>query len=155
MPADRQRMTHEHDGELVVFLIGMKIRQPWRPDLWFPVFQAMPKMLRELAADPESGILGYRLVMDPRGPWVVQYWSSVDKLYDYASDPDAGHRPAWSRYNAMARKNAGAVGVWHETFTVDKAESMYIGMPTEGLARATRSIPVTRRLDRARDRLAR
>jgi hypothetical protein len=24
-------MTHEHDGELVVFLIGMRINQMWRP----------------------------------------------------------------------------------------------------------------------------
>jgi hypothetical protein len=28
------RMTHEYDGELVVFLIGMYINKPWRPDLW-------------------------------------------------------------------------------------------------------------------------
>ena len=27
------RMTHDYDGELVVFLIGMRINKPWRPDL--------------------------------------------------------------------------------------------------------------------------
>ena len=26
----RQRMTHQHTGELVVFLIGMRINQWWR-----------------------------------------------------------------------------------------------------------------------------
>jgi hypothetical protein len=42
------RMTHDYDGELVVFLIGMRINKPWRPDLWLPVFGAMPAMLAEL-----------------------------------------------------------------------------------------------------------
>jgi hypothetical protein len=30
------RMTHRHDGEVVVFLVGMTINKPWRPDLWWP-----------------------------------------------------------------------------------------------------------------------
>ncbi len=37
------RMTHDYDGDLVVFLIGMRINKPWRPDLWLPVFNAMPE----------------------------------------------------------------------------------------------------------------
>ena len=155
MTIDPRRMTHEYEGDLVVFLIGMRINKPWRPDLWLPVFSEMPRMLRELAADPESGMLGSRAVMDPRGPWLVQYWSSIDKLYGYASNPANEHRPAWTRFNQNARKAPGAVGVWHETFTVDKAEAMYVGMPVSGLAKATTSIPVTRRLDRARDRVNR
>lgn len=155
MAIDVRRMTHEHEGDLVVFLIGMKINQPWRPDLWLPVFKEMPRMLAELSRDPESGLLGYRLVTDLRGPWLVQYWNSIDKLYAYASNPSAVHRPAWTRFNQRARKAPGAVGIWHETFTVDKAESMYVGMPISGLAKATTSIPVTKRLDRARDRVAR
>lgn len=148
------RMTHEHQGELVVFLIGMRINRPWRMDLWLPVFQAMPGMLAELSSDPESGLLGYRLVFDPRGPWLVQYWDSHEKLYDYASQPTATHRPAWTRFNARARKAPGAVGIWHETFTVDRAESIYVGMPTSGLAKATSAVPIARRGDRARERLA-
>jgi hypothetical protein len=31
MPVIPARMTHEHQGELVVFLIGMRINQMWRP----------------------------------------------------------------------------------------------------------------------------
>jgi hypothetical protein len=78
------RMTHEYDGELVVFLIGMRINKPWRPDLWLPVFLAMPKMLAELSKDKNSGLLGYRLSMGSGGPFVVQYWNSIEKLYAYA-----------------------------------------------------------------------
>ena len=85
------RMTHEHDGELVVFLIGMRVNRPWRPDLWLPVVAAMPRMLTELSRDPGSGLLGHRVLVGAGGPTVVQYWSSLDKLYAYASQPDADH----------------------------------------------------------------
>ena len=81
------RMTHEYEGELVVFLIGMRINKPWRPDLWLPVFSAMPRMLAELSQDPDSGLIGYRLTFGSGGPVVVQYWNSHEKLYAYASAP--------------------------------------------------------------------
>ncbi|GAA1637477.1 MULTISPECIES: DUF4188 domain-containing protein [Brevibacterium] len=149
------RLTHDYDGELVVFHIGMRIRQWWRPDLWLPVFQAMPPMLRELSQDPDSGLLGFRLIADPRGPWTVQYWSSLEKLYAYASDPQASHRPAWSAFNRRARNAPRAVGVWHETYPVAGAESIYVGMPPIGLAEVVGSRPVTGRSHRAADRQAR
>lgn len=148
------RTTHAHEGTLVVFLIGMRVNQPWRPDRWLPVFRAMPPMLAELERDPDSGLLGSRLVLDPRGPWLVQYWDSEERLYAYASNPEQSHRPAWTAFNAAARRPPGAVGIWHETFVVERAESIYVGMPLSGLARATASVPVGRRSDRARQRLA-
>lgn len=147
------RTTHEHDGELVVFLIGMRVNQPWRPDLWMPVFAAMPRMLAELSRDRDSGLLGHRLLVGAGGPTVVQYWSSAEKLYAYASRPDAEHRPAWSAFNRRARAVPGAVGIWHETYLVDRAESVYVGMPATGLAAATAAVPVGRRGERAVDRL--
>lgn len=148
------RMTHTHDGQLVVFLIGMTINQWWRPDRWIPVFWAMPGMLAELSSDPDSGLLGYRTSLSLRGPWLVQYWSSLDKLYAYASNPAARHRPAWSAFNRRARRSRATVGIWHETFVVDRAESIYVGTNPMGLAKATSLVPVTKRLDRARDRVA-
>ncbi|QGN31544.1 DUF4188 domain-containing protein [Microlunatus sp. Gsoil 973] len=150
------RMTHQYeigkDGDLVVFLIGMTVNAWWRPDRWLPVFAAMPKMIRELSEDKESGLLGYRFVFHPRGPWLVQYWSSLDKLYAYAGAP--GHRPAWAAYNRRSRKAAGAVGVWHETFEVSRAESIYVSTPLQGLARATALRPVTGRSNSARQRIS-
>ena len=150
---DAGRVTHHHTGPLVVFLIGMRINQPWRPDRWWPTFTAMPKMLAELARDPESGLLGYRFTVTAGGPLLVQYWSSHEKLYAYASAPDAEHRPAWTAFNRRARRAPGAVGIWHETYVVEGAESMYVGMPVSGLARATTAVPVERRSDRAAARL--
>jgi hypothetical protein len=147
------RTTHEYDGDLVLYLIGMRINKPWRPDLWLPVFNAMPGMLAELSKDKDSGLLGYRLTIGAGGPLVVQYWSSVEKLYAYASERNAAHRPAWAAFNRRARKAPGAVGIWHETYVVDRAESIYAGMPVSGLAAATSSVPVARRGESAKERL--
>ena len=55
------------DGDVVVFLIGMRINR-WRAvRQGWPVFTAMPKMLREQAADKNSGMLGYRLLFAATG----------------------------------------------------------------------------------------
>ena len=148
------RFTHDYEGQLVVFLIGMRINKPWRPDLWLPVFSAMPRMLAELSRDPDSGLMGYRLGFGPGGPMVVQYWNSHEKLYAYASTPEAKHRPAWTAFNRRIRKAPGSVGIWHETYLVDRAETIYAHMPPAGLARATAAIPVARRGERAKERLA-
>ena|SRR5215211_5647338 len=146
------RMTHDYEGELVVYLIGMRINKLWRPDLWLPTFLAMGLMLTELSKDKDSGLLGYRLTIGAGGPLVVQYWNSHEKLYRYAGDRNAAHRPAWAAFNRVARKAPGAVGVWHETYVVERAESIYSGMPVSGLAGATSAVPVARRGETTRDR---
>ncbi len=151
---DIRRMTHRHEGSLVVFHIGMTINRWYRPDLWWPTFAAMPAMVAELAKDPDSGMLGYRLLIGRQGPMLIQYWESTDKLYAYASRPDAHHRPQWAAFNRRARRANGAVGVWHETYQVDRAESVYVSTPVMGLAAATESVPVGARADRAQERLA-
>ncbi len=149
------RWTHEHTADLTVFLIGMRINRFWRPDAWGPVLAAMPPMLAELSRDPESGFLGYRMLLGGRGPVVVQYWRSTEDVYRYAADRDSKHRPAWTAFNKRARKLPGAVGIWHETYQIARAESMYVDMPPTGLAAATSAVPVSGRLDRASARLAR
>ncbi|RBY74873.1 DUF4188 domain-containing protein [Geodermatophilus sp. TF02-6] len=148
------RWTHDHTGDLTVFLIGMRINRLWRPDAWLPVLAAMGPMLRELATDPDSGFLGYRMTLGWRGPVLVQYWRRAADLYRYATDRGARHRPAWTAFNRRARRVPGAVGVWHETYEVSRAESVYVDLPTVGLAAATAARPVTGRLDRAAARLA-
>jgi hypothetical protein len=114
----------------------------------------MPVMLAELLADPDSGLMGYRFTLARGGPLLVQYWSSSEKLYAYASDPGSSHRPAWARFNQMVRRAPGGVGIWHETYVVDRAETVYSGMPPAGLAAATAAVPVARRGETARERLA-
>ncbi len=163
MSAPTGRMTHDHDGPLGVFLIGMRLNRWWRVDQWFPVFLAMPRMLTELyrnraAADrgeeADLGFLGARTLMGGRGVTVVQYWRSTEDIYRYAASTEHAHRAAWSAFNARARKAAGAVGIWHETYAVPAGghESVYVVCPPMGLALATSRVPA--RLGSARAGLA-
>ena len=102
-----QRTTHHHEGPLVVFLIGMRINRPWRPDLWFPAF--MPPCRGCSRALRGSGLRFARLPADlrvrrPSGGAVLD---EPGRLYAYASQPDAEHRPAWAAFNRRARKAPG------------------------------------------------
>ncbi len=115
----QERRTAAAEGDVVVFLIGMRINKLRRLRSWLPVFRAMPRMLRELSQDKESGLLHYRLVLGgPRLFTVIQYWESKEKLLAYATDAGKEHRPAWTAYNRSARNAGGAVGIWHETCLV-------------------------------------
>ena len=78
------RMSAEMEGEFVVFLIGMRVNKPWKLHKWLPVFLAMPKMLKELEAHPESGFLGHTGL----GRVIVQYWRSFEHLEAYARAKD-------------------------------------------------------------------
>ena len=147
------RMTHQHDGPLGVFLIGVRFNRLSRPDQWLPVFSAMPKMLAELYANQAAaargeaedlGFLSARTLLGGKGVTTVQYWRSVEDIYRYAGASDREHRPAWSAFNARARKAKGVVGIWHETYAVPAGahESVYVGTPVMGLAEATAPVAV-------------
>ena len=159
--ADRPvQFTHAHDGDLAVFLIGARLNKPLRVDIWFPVVTAMSRMLTELETDKANdgslGFLGARSLVGGRGPTVVQYWRSLEDIYAYANAPDLAHRPAWREFYQRARGAGGAVGIWHETYSVPAGhhESLYVDMPETGLSKAFGSVPMTRRGRTARDRLA-
>src|SRR5690348_2830920 len=99
-----QRMTADVDGELVVFLIGMRINRFWKIHKWLPVALAMPRMLRELEADPESGFLSCESWMG--NPTIMlQCWKSFDHLERFAKDPARQHRPAWAAFNRAVASN--------------------------------------------------
>ncbi|MDK1475057.1 DUF4188 domain-containing protein [Streptomyces sp. 549] len=150
-------MTAAAAGEITVFLIGMRINRFRDVRSWWPALSAMPRMLRELADDPDSGLLAARnLLGGPRLFYLVQYWESHEKLLAYASAPEQRHRPAWSAFNRGARRNPGAVGIWHETYVVPAGnyETVYGWMPPIGLGQATGIVPIGRRGERAADRLA-
>ncbi len=156
MAIKRGRWTHDRGAtgeDMVVFLIGMHVTRPWRPDQWLPTFLAMGPMLAELSRDPDLGLLGFRTLIGSGGPTIVQYWRDTESLYRYASSTDATHRPAWAAFNRRARKAPDAVGVWHETYRVAAAETVYVNTPTMGLAGAVGAKPVTSGFDKARDRL--
>ncbi|MEV0372626.1 DUF4188 domain-containing protein [Streptomyces sp. NPDC050636] len=151
------RMTADAEGDVVVFLIGMRINSWWAVRSWVPVFTAMPRMIRELSRDRGVGMLGTRFVMGfPRHVGVIQYWESKEKLLAYASDRNGEHRPAWAAYNRRVRAGRDKVGFWHETYVVPAGsyENVYANMPAHGLGEAVGVVPVGRRGERAADRLA-
>ena len=148
------RITAQIDGEVVVFLIGLRINRLWKVHKWWPVAMAMPRMLRELANDPGSGFLGVESWFG--NPTIaLQYWRSFEHLERYAKDAARLHRPAWAAFNRAVAGN-GDVGIWHETYRVRPGdyECVYNNMPAFGLARATRAVPARGRLESARGRMA-
>jgi len=148
-----QRMMAQIDGEVVVFLIGMRVNRLWKIHKWLPVALAMPRMLRELGAHPDSGFLGFHQWFG--NPTIaLQYWRSFDHLERYAKDAQRPHRSAWAAFN-RAVASSGDVGIWHETYRIRPGdfECIYNNMPLFGLARATKSIAAHGRRESAGGRM--
>ncbi len=137
------RMCAQVDGEIVVFLIGMRFNKLWKIHKWLPVVAAMPRMLRELHQHAELGFLGEHTWFG-RTVIVLQYWRSVEELNAYAKNRDRAHLPAWTAFNRAVGKS-GDVGIWHETYRVraGDCETIYANMPLFGLAKATKAVPAT------------
>jgi hypothetical protein len=145
-----ERMAAEIDGDFVVFLISFRPNKLWKVHKWLPVFLAMPGMLRELYANPDSGFLGHQ-----GGMTLVQYWRSFDHLEAYARSRNHKHWPAWVAFNKRLNKSRGDVGIWHETYRVraGEYETIYSGMPPHGLGKASRLVPAAGTWQSARGRL--
>ncbi|CAM3996878.1 DUF4188 domain-containing protein [Roseateles saccharophilus] len=149
----RDRLTARLEGEFAVFLIGMRINRPLAVHRWWPVAAAMPRMLRELYAQPRLGLLSHETWF-ARNIIVVQYWRSMDALLAYAKARDSAHLPAWQAFN-RAIGTDGSVGIWHETYVSGpgRYENVYVNMPAFGLGRAGRLVPAASGLQSAEGRL--
>ncbi|TFV95787.1 DUF4188 domain-containing protein [Algoriphagus kandeliae] len=149
-----QRVTAKIEGDFVVFLIGMRINKLWKIHKWMPVARAMPKMLKELSMNPESGLLGFQL-FGGIPPVIVQYWRSFEHLEAYAKDREGLHYPAWRDFNKKIKSN-GDVGIWHETYKVHAGdyECIYNNMPKYGLGKVGELIPATGKRESAAERIS-
>lgn len=148
-----ERMTAQLEGDFVVFVIGARVNKPWKVHKWLPVFLAMPRMLKELKANPESGFLG----SVSAGLTLVQYWRSFDHLERYARSHDHLHWPAWVAFNKRMAASRGDVGIWHETYCVraGEYEAIYSGMPPTGLGSVGTLVKASGRKESARARMGR
>ena len=142
------------EGDFVVFLIRMRINRLLLPHRWLPGVFAMPRMLKELAKQPQLGMLHAQTFVSVRTIMVVQYWRSFDQLHAYAHAKNLEHLPAWAAFSRKVAGN-GSVGIFHESYLVRKGqyESLSVNMPRQGLARAGEMIPATGRMRDARSRL--
>jgi len=149
----RERVTATTTEPFVVFLIGMRINNVFAVHRWWPVFVAMPRMLRELHIDRSLGFKSYEMWLGRR-IILVQYWESSEKLIAYAKASDSDHLPAWRAFNRAAKKSR-AVGIWHETYVVDpgKFENLYVNMPAFGFGKVGTLQPATGKRNTATERL--
>jgi hypothetical protein len=139
------RVSADIDGDFVVFLIGMHINR-WRDVRhWGTAALAMTRMIRELGAHPELGLLRAEGGWLFGGPAFVQYWRSFEQLEAYARNSDAAHLPAWRAFNRAARAS-NSVGIYHETYRISGGnfEVMYNHMPEVGLLAASGTRPLDR-----------
>lgn len=153
--SERKAFTAAPDGSFAVFLIGMRVNRWWRPDLWVPVLLSMGRMLRELRAHPELGLLGVMPTGLSNPVVLVQYWRSAEHLMRFAANRELTHLPAWTEYNRRVHAT-DAVGVWHETYVVEpgRHESIYVNMPACGLGAAFGVRPAEGKRSSARGRLS-
>lgn len=138
-----ERMTSAGNGNIVVFLIGMRVNRWWKPWQWIRTVLGMTRVLKELYAHPELGFLGEESWFG-RTTMMVSYWKSTEHLIAYAKSRNAEHLPAWRAFNKHVGTN-GDVGIWHETYDVNAGayENVYVNMPAFGLGKAMGLIPAT------------
>jgi hypothetical protein len=148
-----RRVTAHIQGDFVVFLIGMRINELWKPRRWPRHLRTMPRMLKELEAAPaEHGFLGYTNLGLLS---LIQYWRSFDHLEAYARAGDKQHWPAWPEFNRLMKDSAAtsASGTRPISSELASTKNIYNGMPLMGLAKAARLADVTGDAEAARGRL--
>ena len=138
-----ERLAATLDGTFVVFMIGMRINQFWKVSKWWPVASAMPRMVKELSQQPDSGFL-HAEAWFGRTTIMVQYWRSLEQLLAYAHNKESAHLPAWRAFNQAVGTN-GTVGIWHETYVASRGtyENIYVNMPAFGLGKVGSVYPAT------------
>ena len=150
----KTKLTAQIQGEPVLFMTGMRINSWWRLREWITVMSAATAMIRDLDAKPELGLLSQRTWLG-QTIVIVQYWRSYEDLERYARNKSERHLPAWVHY-AKRLLGAANVGIWHETYRITPGnyETIYVNMPSFGLAKATTAVAITGPLSTARARMA-
>jgi len=150
----KERVTPLVNHDFVIFLIGMRINRWWAVHQWAPVLRAMGGMLKELQKQPVHGLLNTEFTGLGNPVVLIQYWQSVEHLNNYARNRQAAHFPAWKAFYKRSQKN-GAVGIWHETYPITKAqyEAIYLNMPPFGLGKVGPLVPAHGPLSRAAGRM--
>jgi hypothetical protein len=149
-----ERLTVARREGFVVFIVGARINKWWMVPVIFGVAMAMQRMLKQLLADPASGLLAVES-FSGRTTMSVQYWRSTDDLLRYARAKEQAHASTWSRW-IRSWGEGGAVGIYHETYVIAPGayECVYHHMPPFGLGRLGPVVPAEGELRTAAGRLA-
>jgi hypothetical protein len=115
--------------DLVVIYLGMRANSLRG---FKTLFSFGPKIKKSVDAEPEGLLLHEDLFFSffPPHAGMRQYWRDFDSLERWART--GAHAEWWRSYLA----DRGGTGFWHETyFRGGQIESVYIDMPTVGLAK--------------------
>ena len=153
MTVRNERLTVQRDEGFVVFMIGARINRWWMLPVIWAVSSAFNRMMKDLLARPELGLLSYE-GYGGRTTLMVQYWKSLDHLHAYAHAKQEKHVPAWRRW--VQKWGNGIVGIWHETYVIEPGqyETVYHHMPAFGLGKVGPLVPAVGPLKTAAKRLA-
>jgi hypothetical protein len=147
-------VTARLPGEFAVVVVGIRLNRWWRLDHWLWARRAMSALMRELASDPASGLLGSTTWSGWRFVTIQQYWRSFEDLVRWSRIPKGAHRNVWTEYTRRLAES-GAVGIWHETYVVGPGcyETVYTNMPPTGLGRIAAPEAAIKRLGTAVGRM--
>lgn len=124
----RQAVDLSAYPDLVVIYLGMRANSP----RGFKTLVSFgPKIKKSVDANPEGLLLHENLFFSffPPHAGMRQYWRDFDSLERWAR---TGVHAQW--WKAFLEDRRGA-GFWHETYSgAGRIESVYIDMPTVGLA---------------------
>ncbi len=148
------RFTPPNTDAFVLFRIGMRFNGIRGVLPALRVFMSMPRMIVELKADPEFGLLWTTTSLSWPVIQLTQVWRSFDELEKYANLPDGKHKAIWHWFHKLGKKGIGT-GIWHETYRIAAGsyESIYINMPTYGIAAALGQEPTITSASSARARI--
>ncbi|MDX1414974.1 MAG: DUF4188 domain-containing protein [Candidatus Promineifilaceae bacterium] len=137
-----ERMIADLDGEFLVFIIELQVHKLWQFWRWYPVVQAMTKMIVELLENKEYGLLHYEYRFSFRRQFILMYWRSYEHMHDWALNKNAAHIEGWRMLNKLVKEHPNLIGFWHESYVVSQYESFYRNVPAVGLGQAGTLHPI-------------
>jgi Domain of unknown function (DUF4188) len=148
------RWMARREQSFAVFLFGMRLNRLRGLPRFLWGLRVVRRVLRDLDAHPQRGLVAGRVYW---AGWIlvaVQYWASFDALDAWARDHRLPHRKPWQRYLREALDDR-AVGLWHETYLASPGgwEGVYLNMPPWGLAAGMEAVEMQATKGSARERL--
>lgn len=128
----------------MIYINGMRLNRLRALPKYIRAGLAAGRMFEELAADPDSGFLGYLpAYMGLRSGAAIQYWRSLEDIRRFAQDPDGPHAPAWQWYDDEVG-DSGDLGFWAELYVVRDGsfETFYRNVPPLGLGEHGTLVPL-------------
>ena len=148
------RWMATREAPFAVFVFGMRLNRLRGLPRYLWGLRVLRRILRDLDAHPEHGLLAGRVYRAGRTLIAVQYWESFDALDAWARDHRLPPRKPWQRYLREALGDE-AMGLWHETYLASPGswEGVYVNMPPWGLAEGGEAVEMQATRGSARQRL--